>query len=139
MNKKFWVGFIVVAIGLMLTNIVIHYVILGDTYRSAAMANMVRPESEQKTWIHIVSAIITAFFFTLVYVKGYEGKGIGEGIRFGLYVGIMMAMPMAYDTYAAMPIPYSLALQWFCYGVIQYIILGILVAATVGKKPVPAM
>ncbi|HTK83195.1 MAG TPA: hypothetical protein VL633_12985 [Bacteroidota bacterium] len=139
MNKKFWVGFIIVAIGLCVTNILIHVVLLGDTYRSAEMANMMRPESEQKTWIHIVSAFITAFFFTLIYVKGYEGKGIAEGARFGLYVGIMMSMPMAYDTYAAMTIPYSLALRWFCYGVIQYIILGILVAATVGKKPIPVM
>jgi hypothetical protein len=139
MNKKFWVAWIVVAIGLCVTNILIHFVLLGETYHSAAMANLIRPESEQKTWIHIVSAFITAFFFTLIYVKGYEGKGIPEGVRFGLFVGVMMSMPMAYDTYAAMPIPYAVALQWFCYGVSQYIILGILVAATVGKKAAPAM
>jgi hypothetical protein len=138
MNKKFWIAFIVVTVAMILTNFAIHVGLLGETYRSAEMSAMMRPEADQKTWIHILTAIIVSFFFTLIYVKGYEGKGIGEGVRFGFYVGVLMSVPMAYDTYAAMSIPYSLALQWFIYGMIQYIILGIVVAAMVGKKTVPA-
>ena len=97
---------------------------------------MVRPEAEAagNTWIHIVSAIIVSFFFTLIFSKGHEGKGIVEGARYGFYVGMLMSIPMAYDTYAAMPIPYYLALRWFLYGVIQYVFLGIIVALVFGKK-----
>lgn len=36
---------------------------------------------------------------------------------------------MAYGTYAMIEIPYSLALQWFIYGIIEYIILGAVLAA----------
>lgn len=134
MNKKLWVGFIVVFVVMVVTNFIIHEVILGSTYRSTLMANMVRPEAEQKMWIHFVTALIASYFFTLIFSKGYEGKGIGEGMRYGFYVGMLMSIPMAYDTYAAMPIPYSLALQWFIYGVIQYIILGVVVAMVFGMK-----
>ena|SRR6266849_1556986 len=134
MNKKLWIGFIVVFVVLVLTNFVIHGVLLASIYHSDEMKMMIRPESEAKLWIHIVSAFITSFFFTLIFSKGYEGKGIPEGIRYGFYVGMLMSIPMAYDTYAAMPIPYSLALQWFLYGVIQYIILGAVVAMMFGKK-----
>lgn len=138
MNKKFWIAFLVVTVVMILTNFAIHVGLLGGIYRSPEMSSMMRPEAEQQTWIHIVTSIIASFFFTLIYIKGYEGKGIGEGVRFGFYVGMLMAIPMAYDTYAAMAIPYSLALQWFIYGLVQYIILGIVAAAMVGKKSAPA-
>jgi hypothetical protein len=44
-----------------------------------------------------------------------------------------MATPFAYDSYASYPIPYSLALQWFCYTTILYVILGVVAAAVFGK------
>ena len=47
-------------------------------------------------------------------------------------------LPMAYDSYAAYRMPYELAMQWFLYGLIQYIILGVVVAALHGKKSLPA-
>src|SRR5437879_887409 len=130
MNKKLLIGLGVVFVGLVLTNFLIHAVLLSSIYHSDELKMMIRPEEEAggKTWIHIVSAFITAFFFTLIFSKGYEGKGISEGVRYGFYVGMLMSIPMAYDTYAAMPIPYSLALRWFIYGVIQYVILGAIVA-----------
>ena len=57
-----------------------------------------------------------------------------DGLQFGVYAGMMVAVPMAYASYASMPIPYSFALQWFIYGLLEYIILGTVVAAVYGKK-----
>ena len=56
----------------------------------------------------------------------------------GLYVGMLMAVTMAYDSYAAYKMPYPLAMQWFLYGLIQYIILGVVVAAVLGPKTTAA-
>lgn len=81
-----------------------------------------------------LSNAIVAYFLSLVFTKGYEGKGIGEGVRFGLFMGLIVATPMAYATYATMPITYSLALQWFLYGIIQYVIYGVILAAVHGQK-----
>lgn len=140
MNKKLWIGFITVFIGTVLTNFIIHQLLLGGLYRSESMATLMRPvaEGQANLWIHFVTAAIASFFFTLVFSKGREGKGIGEGVRYGFYIGMLMSIPMAYDTYAEMPIPYLLALQWFIYGVVQYIILGIIVAMVFSKKDAPA-
>jgi hypothetical protein len=33
-----------------------------------------------------------------------------------------------------MPIPYSLALQWFLYGLIKYVLCGMAVALVFGKQ-----
>ena len=85
-------------------------------------------------WMYYVMGLIGSFFFTFIFSKGYEGKGIAEGVRYGLYIGIWMSMGMAYGTYSMVAIPYSLALQWFLYGVVEYVIGGIILALVFGKK-----
>jgi hypothetical protein len=137
MNKKLWIGFIVIFIAMAVLNMIIHGFILSSTYQTDEVSKIMRPESEMNSmmWIYYVVYIIQAFFFTFIFSKGYEGKGIIEGVRYGLYMGLLMATPMAYASYAMYPMPYSLALQWFIYGMIQYIILGILIALVYKKKP----
>ena len=81
-----------------------------------------------KLWLIPVIGLFFSFFFTFIFSKGYEGKGLLEGVRYGLYVGLMVALPMAYGSYAMMPIPYSLALQWFIYGTLEYMIAGVVLA-----------
>ena len=134
MNKKFWLGFIVVYVGMCVTMTIIHMGLLNSIYHSESVMKLMRPESDGTMWIYFVTALIMSFFFTLIFSKGYEGKGIAEGVRYGLYVGLLMSTPMAYNLYATYPLPYSLALQWFIYGVIQYNILGVIVAMVYGKK-----
>jgi hypothetical protein len=138
MNKKLVVGWIVVFIVMSVLEFLLHGVILSSTYNSEAVRKFTRPESEMMgmMWIYYVVYLIVSFFFTLIFSKGYEGKGIVEGVRYGLYMGLLMATPMAYASYAMLPMPYSLALSWFISGIIEYIILGIVVAMVYGKKEV---
>lgn len=134
MNKKLVMGFLATYVVMNLLNMVIHMWLLKGAYMSEAMMNVMRPESDGMMWVYFVTTLFIAFFFTLIYSKGHEGKGIAEGVRYGFYVGMMMAVPMAYDSYASYPIPYSVALQWFFYGLIQYVILGVVVSMVYGKK-----
>jgi len=41
---------------------------------------------------------------------------------------------MAYGMYAMLPVPYSLGLQWFIYGWVQTVLLGIVAAAVYRPK-----
>lgn len=132
MNKKFWTGFVVVFVAMEIMMFLIHGVILSSAYQ--ATQSLWRPDMMSLMWIYHILAIIGAFFLTFVFSKGYEGKGIAEGVRYGLYIGIWMASGMAYGSYAMINMPYSLALQWFIYGVIEYVIYGILLAVVYGKQ-----
>ena len=134
MHKKVIPGFIAVYIAMNLMNFLIHNVMLHETYLKLVETGMMRGPEAGTMWIFFVTALIVSFFFTLIFSKGYEGKGIGEGLRFGLYTGLLMATPFAYDTYASMTIPYHLALQWFLYTTIEYVILGVIVASVFGKS-----
>ncbi len=136
MSKKFWTAFLAVFVVLAVVEFIVNRVLLSSAYMSTA--NLWRPMGEMKIWLFYVVYLFIAFFITLIFSKGYEGKGLMEGVRFGFYVGMLMAVPMAYGTYASMPIPYSLALQWFIYGLIEYIIVGIVLALVYGKQAVMA-
>lgn len=133
--KKVWIGFIVVFVLMVILGYIIDTLILGSTY--ASLTNIWRPDMQSKIWIFYLVMLFQAFFFSFIFSKGYEGKGIAEGVRYGLYIGIWLSVGMAYGSYAMIPIPYSLALQWFIYGVIQYIIYGIALALVFRKKAPP--
>jgi len=133
MNKKLWIGFVVVFVAMEVLMFLIHFVILGSTYQE--LQSVWRPDMESLMWVYHVLALIGAFFFTFIFSKGYEGKGVIEGVRYGLYIGIWMSSGMAYGSYAMIDIPYSLALQWFIYGVIAYVIYGVVLAMVYGMKP----
>ena len=133
MNKKVWLGFVAVFVVLEILSFIVNGVLLESTYRS--LEKVWRPDMSSKMWIFHLITLISSFFFAFIFSKGYEGKGIREGVRYGLYIGLWLSIPMAYGSYASLPIPYSLALQWFIYGVIEYIIAGIILAWVFGRKP----
>ena len=134
MKKKISLGFIVTFLTLtVLDN-------LGDAvlFKSsiASLSNIMRPKGdvEANTWILLVSFLIFAYFFTWIFSKGYQGKGILEGIRYGVAVGFMFNVPYFFTYYAMMPFPLSFTLPVFLYWMLIFIILGILVAWVFGMK-----
>ena len=139
MNKKLWVTFIVVFVVYFLLDWLVNGVLMGSTYMAEDVAKLMRPEAEinSNMWIFIVCDLFYTFFFTLIFSKGFENKGWMEGVRYGLYVGLMVCVPMAYGMYGTMPFPYSLALQWFLYGLAMNIVIGV-VAALVYKPKAAA-
>jgi hypothetical protein len=136
--KKFWITFIVILILLFVTDYLIHVVILGATYASEGVKEAFRSSEvmQSKMWIMWVMYLVWVFFFTFIFVKGYENKGIMEGIKFGIYIGLFYSLVSAYGNYVIFPLPYSLVFQSFIYGLIQCVIFGI--AAAVIYKPVQA-
>ena len=133
MNKKFWIGFVVVLVVLAILDTITNTLLLAGVYQETA--SLWRPEAEIKLGVVIISWVFIAFFFTLIFSKGYQGKGVLEGVRYGLYVTGLMVIPAAYLTYAIMPVPYGMTLQWWVYGGITYVILGTVLALIYGKTP----
>jgi len=128
--KKFWVAFVVIFIVLEILGYLVHGVLLGDTYQSEGIKEVFRSmeEMDSRWWIMILTDLIWVYFFTFFFVKGYENKGIMEGVRYGAYMGIFVSLVFSYQNYVVLPIPYSLALQWFIYGFVISVILGVIAA-----------
>jgi hypothetical protein len=136
-QKKFWIAFIVIFIAYEITNFLVHGLILGSTYMSEEVAPLFRSQEvlASTQWVRLFTELVWSFFFTFIFVKGYENKGIMEGIKYGVYMGLFYSFVFAYQTYWMFPMPYSLTLQWFIFGLIQCVILGILAATIYKPKP----
>lgn len=130
--KKLLIGTVAVFVVISALDYVIHTLILGSTYEQ--IKDVFRPDMMEKMWIISLATAITSFFFVLIFSKGYEGKGIAEGLRYGCYAGTMITMGMSYGNYATYPLPYSLAMSWFIYGLAEYLVAGAVVALVYGKK-----
>jgi len=60
---------------------------------------------------------------------------VGEGILYGLFLGVWIGIQMSLNTYASTGlIPFSLAIQWFIYALIQEAIVGALLAFVYNYK-----
>lgn len=84
---------------------------------------------QSKVWIILVTDVFWSFFFCYIFARGYEGKGLGEGARYGAIIGLFFTMSQAYNSYVIFPLPYDLALKWFLSGLAGCVVLGIVAAA----------
>lgn len=128
--KRFWLAVLAVLVLLFVTDWIVHGGILMSTYQSEGVKEAFRSQEDMmsKMWVMYVLYVVWSFFFVFIFVKGYENKGIIEGVKFGIYIGLFYSLVSAYGNYAVYPIPYSLALQWFIFGLIQCVIFGLAVA-----------
>lgn len=124
--KRYIAASLAVFVVSLVLGYLIHGVILKSTYDS--MAGVWRPDMQSKLWIEWLVGFLTSFLFVYIFAKGYEDKGMLEGVRFGLIIGLFVSIPMAYGTYVIVAIPYYLALEWFLYGTASWILMGITAA-----------
>lgn len=135
MNKTFWIGFVVVFVVAQALGYLIHEVWLAPTYQSLAAAFRPRAEMTEMMWMMMVGSVFTLFVFCYIFTKGYEGKGIGEGLRYGLLMGLFFSIPSAVDQFVVYPLTAELAATWFITGVINFMILGAVFAAIYKSSP----
>jgi len=130
--KRFLAGGLVIFIIFRIGDLIVHGFILGKTYMS--MTGVWRPDMMSLMWIMYLGSFIFSYLMMFAFVKGYEGRGILEGIRFGIIIGLLTNGMGAFYQYVLYPLPLSMILIWFCYAIIISAIAGI--AASLIYKPV---
>lgn len=124
--KRFLGASLLVFLFSNLYGFVVHNIILLDTYKQ--LTNLWRPDLMAKMWIFNLIAFLFSFVFVYVFIKGYEGKGVLEGIRYGIIMGILLFIAVDLNQYILYALPFSLIVKWLGFGMIQNIICGIITA-----------
>lgn len=108
---------------------VYHGMLLRDLYTTTA--SLWRTTAQMQDYVHwaVIVQLLFVFVVTLIYARYAAGKGIDEGVRFGLYIGLLLGV-MCFGMYAYMPIPISLALAWLVGDIIKGIGVGVLLSVT---------
>ena len=130
LNVKQWViASIAVFVGMSILEFILHGVILSSWY--AETPQYWRPQEEMMGmmgWMYLGYAFY-ALLFTMIYSKGYEGKpGLGEGIRYGFWVGLLVHLPKMFVLHAVYPYPGKILVTWMVGGLVESLILGAIVA-----------
>ena len=131
---RYILGSVIVFVYIFLAEYLFHSLIMKDWYEQAA--HLLRSTAEGSGYANwmIIGFLILSFGFCFIFVKGYENKGIGEGFRFGLYVGLTFSVSASMINYAVFPLPFSWLVGWLVGYPIIMIIAGILIAAIYRPK-----
>ena len=82
--KRFVIASIVVIIVIQAVDWLVHGVLLSGWY--AEIKGVWRPDMMNLMWVQVLATLFFSFMFVFIFTRGYEGKGIPEGIRYGLYI-----------------------------------------------------
>ena len=128
MNTKQWLlASVAVFVVMGVLEFLIHGVLLADMYQQTASVWRSEAEMQQMMWVFWVGILVFAPFFALIYVKGYAKAkpGLGQGFRYGLYVGVMLSVMHSFGWYVILPIPLALAFYWFLAILVEFIVAGV--------------
>ncbi len=125
--KKAVIAIVAVFAYIFVTDIFIHGIALKGLY--AATASAWRPEAEMQAnilWM-CIGQFILAKYFVWIFAKGYEGKGVMEGVRFGALMGLFV-VGTYFVQYAVQPITLEILAAWSVLGTVQSIGAGAVAA-----------
>lgn len=130
MGGRFWISVLVIFVVSMLIGFVVHGFILEGDY--AQLPNLMRTKVDAEAhfgWM-ILAHVSMAIGFTWIYRQGREaGKpAIGQGLRFGAAVAVLMCIPMYLIYYSVQPWPGIVIVKQIVYDVIGMLLIGVVVA-----------
>lgn len=133
-----WKRFFVAALVIFVVGQGMEFLINGVFMKTAieSLKSLWRPDIESKMWVMYIMNLLSWLLFTYIFIKGREGKGISEGVRFGIIIWLFAVVPMYHFLWVLLPIPYLFIFRSMLFGLLEILIAGILVAVI--YKPVAA-
>ena len=106
MNKRFFIAWIVLFVGWLLGDFVVHAVLLEPDYMR--LPNLYRTASDGQRYfpVMMLAHLIMAGAFVWIYARGVEAKPwVAQGVRFGVAAALLTAVPTYLIYYAVQPLP----------------------------------
>lgn len=129
MTRKMLTAWIVVFLAWMAGSFIVHGTLLREGY--ASLPQLFRPEAEAGRYfpIMILAHVILAGAFVWIYTRGIQSTPWpGQGVRYGLAIAMLTAVPMYLIYYVVQPMPGTFVVQQIVFDTILLVLLGVLVA-----------
>lgn len=128
-KRVFWAG-TVIFVYTFVYEFVMHSFVLSGMY--ADYGHLLRQQDQSSVWyvlVMLLGLLLMSFGFSYIFAKGHENKGMAEGVRFGLLIGVAFGVANALVEFSVFPIPNSWIWAWVAGYLIQWIIAGLIAAA----------
>lgn len=129
MNRKFAIAWLAVFVAWMLGSLIVHGMLLQADY--VKLPNLFRPEADAGQYFPfmILAHVIMAGAFAWIYARGVEAKPwLGQGLRFGLAIALLTAVPAYTIYYCVQPMPGMLAVKQIVFDSVLLLLLGAVAA-----------
>ena len=129
MNRQFLISALVMFIATMIAGFVVHATLLSADY--AALPKLYRPEEDSQNYFHymLLAHVLMAIGLTWVYRMGRDDSPwLGQGLRFGVAIVVLMTIPMYMIYFAVQPMPEALAVKQIMFDTVAMLLMGMLVA-----------
>ena len=90
-TQKYLISSIAAGVWLFVYGFVVNAIVLGDYWATTSGAQLMRPEGTEVMWAIALSCLLQGLALGFIFTRGYEGKGLGEGVRFGLLIAWFIA------------------------------------------------
>jgi hypothetical protein len=127
------IAIVVVFILSCILGTIIHAFLLKADYEQVAA--LYRTAADTRFFMIFAGYLGFAIGSVWVYAKGVEDKPwLGQGLRFGLAIWLILSVPSFFIEYATQPIPESLFIKQLGFELINKLILGVVTAAIVRRS-----
>jgi hypothetical protein len=129
MNGKSILSVVVMFVMSLLLGFVVHALLLKPDY--AQLVGLFRPEAEQQAYFPymLLAHLSIAVGFVWVYLQGREdGDWLGQGIRYGAAIAVLMTIPTYLIYYAVQPMPGLVVVKQIVFDTVGVVLMGIVVA-----------
>lgn len=123
--KRFIISTIAVFISVVAIDFIFHGILFESLYFETQ--ELWRPKEEMKMPFMSISQLGFALMFSYIFIKNYENRGLEEGMRFGAYFGLFLAV-IQLGKYAYMPVPITLVEGWMLADFIKAFVCGVLLS-----------
>lgn len=114
----------VIFIFALLWNSLIHGVILRDA--EAALVKIARSAADRNMGLALLLTAGLAFLFIWSYAYTARRGNLREGISHGLFFAVLAGLLVDLNQYVLYPLPASLVMKWFVFGLLEFCGYGIL-------------
>ena len=131
MDKRFILGWLLLFVAWMAGSILVHGFLLGGDYTALQGKLFRTPEDSQRYFpLMLLAHVLMAGAFVWIYARGREaGKPwTGQGLRYGLAILLLTALPTYMIYFVVQPTPGALAVKQVLFDGILIVVLGMLVA-----------
>src|ERR1700722_13410644 len=129
MNKKLVVAWIVLFFAWLIGSFVVHGVLLHFDYMQ--LTKLFQEEADQQKYfpLMILAHVILSGAFVWIYARGAEAKPwLPQGVRFGLSVALLTAVPAYTIYFVVQPKPGELVIKQIVGDGVLTVLLGMMVA-----------
>jgi hypothetical protein len=137
--KKFGLSALAAFIVFNLLDFLLHEKLLSAVYHKPAYATLWNPDAVMKSrmWAMFLAHAIASVVLAKGYALGYEDEKapLGQGLRYGLFTGLLVSPLGSLMQFFVYPVSLKLAAAWIVGGLVQFVVLGVVIASIYRPAP----